>query len=451
MIIAFPTLIISRRPRHLGESWNDARSWFGGKPQLGEQAWPRVEARQTPFYFVAQIDLAEVAREVQRFGESAPLPDGALAFFIGVGDDGRYTGVVVHVPRSQLGEPTEPPPDAPPVLSPGGPFSSIFYHDVLRLFPRWPVDITALDLELDIAPDIDDEVAELEAREALAKAQVTAVERLFRRRECFFEAKEAFKLLGDAPHPFWWHSAQHYAACLRTVLNAVPQRIANCRRGLETARSRLERLRPTRGRGVLSALLGLRSNPPTEELKNAEGWVVAHTAELTEFDRLLPEFESFVQEVGDWAGGKDPWQFIPPQEVAALASNFERGKRVFGAFTRFYTPQFIDALETQTLLALATAEDPAYATMPEAVRTLINTHHLLAPGQRWHQMFGRGVSIQVAVDDNENEGNLMLLQLVYDDMMHWDFGDMGAFQFWISPDELAHGNWAAVRVTFESH
>jgi len=45
----------------------------------------------------------------------------------------------------------------------------------------------------------------------------------------------------------------------------------------------------------------------------------------------------------------------------------------------------------------------------------------------------------------------MLLQLVYDDMMHWDFGDMGAFQFWISPDELAHGNWAAVRVTFEGH
>jgi hypothetical protein len=67
MTINFPTLIISRRPRHLGESWNDARSWFGGKPQLGEQAWARVGAQQRPLFFVAQIDLPEVAREVQRF------------------------------------------------------------------------------------------------------------------------------------------------------------------------------------------------------------------------------------------------------------------------------------------------------------------------------------------------------------------------------------------------
>jgi uncharacterized protein YwqG len=51
----------------------------------------------------------------------------------------------------------------------------------------------------------------------------------------------------------------------------------------------------------------------------------------------------------------------------------------------------------------------------------------------------------------ENEGNVLLLQLVYDDMMHWRFGDMGAFQFWIPPDDLARGNWAAVRVTFECH
>jgi hypothetical protein len=312
------------------------------------------------------------------------------------------------------------------------------------------VDITALDIELDVPPDIDDEYAQLEAREALAKAQVAAVERHFRRRECFFEAKEALKLLGDAPHSFWWHSAQHYAGCLRTVLDAVPQRVERCRQSLEAARTRLERLRPTCPWGVLSALLGLRSNPPSEESKKAEGWVEAHTTELTELERLLPEFESFVQEVGVWARGNEPWQFMPPQEVAALASTFERGKKVFGAFTQYYTPQFIDALETQTLLALATAEDQAYATMPEAVRTLINTHYLLAPGQCWHQMFGRGVDIQGNAA-YENEGNLMLLQLVYDDMMHWDFGDMGAFQFWISPDELAHGNWAAVRVTFEGH
>jgi uncharacterized protein YwqG len=65
-------------------------------------------------------------------------------------------------------------------------------------------------------------------------------------------------------------------------------------------------------------------------------------------------------------------------------------------------------------------------------------------------MFGTGVSIQ----DNaavEHEHDHMLLQLVYDDMMHWNFGDNGAFQFWISPENLAQRNWAGVEMTFECH
>ena len=49
----------------------------------------------------------------------------------------------------------------------------------------------------------------------------------------------------------------------------------------------------------------------------------------------------------------------------------------------------------------------------------------------------------------ENRCNVMLLQLAYDDMMGWQFGDMGAFQFWIPPADLAAGRWTAVRVIFE--
>jgi uncharacterized protein YwqG len=45
----------------------------------------------------------------------------------------------------------------------------------------------------------------------------------------------------------------------------------------------------------------------------------------------------------------------------------------------------------------------------------------------------------------------LLLQLVYDDLMEWFFGDVGAFQFWISPDDLKRQRWSRVQVTFESH
>jgi uncharacterized protein YwqG len=65
-------------------------------------------------------------------------------------------------------------------------------------------------------------------------------------------------------------------------------------------------------------------------------------------------------------------------------------------------------------------------------------------------MFGRGVDIQGNAAA-ENEGNLLLLQLMYDDMIGWQFGDMGAYQFWISPDDLLRGNWNGVGLTFECH
>jgi uncharacterized protein DUF1963 len=445
MTVNFPTLIVSRRPRQDGSGWHDAQSWFGGKPQLGGQPWPRGGARQMPFYFLAQIDLAEVGREVGGCGSPILLPDGALAFFIGSGDK-EWDCALVHVPRQELGEPTEPPPDAPAVLEPGGDiFPATFDGEGPRLFPRWPVAVTALDVEFDLATDADEE-AQSEAIEALVEAQVAAVERRFTRRKYFFSAKEAHKLLGEGPWPSWWHSAGHYATCLRRALRAMPERVEGRRRDLEAARAQLARLRPTGVAGVLSSL-GLRSDGPSADLKQAEDALTRREALLAELERPAAEFQHFVRDVGDWVRGMDPWQPMPPEAAGTLASTVERGRTAFGEFTRFYAPRSMDDLETETLVALATADDRAYAMLPEAVRTLINREYLLPTGS-WHQMFGRGVDIQGNAA-YENEGNVMLLQLVYDDMMLWRFGDMGAFQFWIPPDDLARGNWAAVRVTFE--
>jgi uncharacterized protein YwqG len=128
---------------------------------------------------------------------------------------------------------------------------------------------------------------------------------------------------------------------------------------------------------------------------------------------------------------------------------FERGRKEFPDLVRYRTPHRIDALLTQTLLAMATGDAAAYNAMPADVRELINTRCRL-PSQGWHQMFGMGVDIQGNASV-ENEGNVMLLQLMYDDMMAWQFGDMGAFQFWISPADLAAANWSAAHSTFECH
>jgi len=96
-----------------------------------------------------------------------------------------------------------------------------------------------------------------------------------------------------------------------------------------------------------------------------------------------------------------------------------------------------------------TGDERAFAALPEPLREHINRAYLL-PSDYWHQMFGPGVNIQ-GNPAAEYEGNVMLLQLVYDDMMGWRFGDIGAYQFWIQRADLAAGRWKAVSLTFEAH
>ena len=428
MIADLPTLIISRRARQIGGSgWHNARSWFGGQPQLGNRRWPRGGVDQTPFYFLAQIDLGDVGAEIERAGISNPFPDGALAFFIHSPEDELH-GAVIHVARSDLGEPTPLPLDAPAVLEPQrGNFPTNFEPTAPRVFARWPVDLTAID----IAPD------------ANWKEHVAIVKQRFFLPESFFTAKWEFAQVGGPPWPMWWHSAHYYDACLRTIRYHLPDVSDALQRLLANAHRELALVRSW-------GPLMLQSLPPgkqAEMIARSEKDITNWEAQIAEFQRLSPQFERFVLDFGEWIRGTDPWQTMTPEALEMLASFFDRGKTVFGSLTRYYTPVSLDELQTETIVAMATADDPAYATLPYVVRRIINTKYLM-PTSYWHQMFGRGQEIR-REEEHANEGNVLLLQLVYDKMMHWKFGDMNAYQFWIPPDDLARENWAAVRLVFE--
>ena len=139
------------------------------------------------------------------------------------------------------------------------------------------------------------------------------------------------------------------------------------------------------------------------------------------------------------------------------AADFEqfnaRGKRAAEEFRKFsymHVLTWVGYLEDATLRALATADNRGYATLPEEVRALINREYLLPPGG-WHQMFGWGEEIQGDSSAKREEGYIMILQLTHDDMMFWDFGDNGIYQFWIAPDDLTRQNWSAAKMTFECH
>ena len=248
-----------------------------------------------------------------------------------------------------------------------------------------------------------------------------------------------------APRPQWWHSAIYYCSCLRLAVRlGVPLAAKSTREALERDRRKLDELQPS---GLLASLR--RSlHGPSKEAAEIEARIAASETRLEELGRQERDFQRFVDEATEWTKGRDPWEFMPPADTEKLSELMERANKEFEPFAGIYASRWLATPEKTTLLTLASADDHAYATLPERARTFINQNCLLPPNV-WHQMFGYPLNIQTAGHDNSDQH--LLLQLTYDDLMFWDFGDNGVYQFWISPADLEKQNWAGVNVTFECH
>ena len=196
-----PAVVLSRRPRHVGDDRARAKSWLGGAPRLGGKPWPRGEDGR-PLHFMAQVDLREIAAA----GGSAELPaDGALAFFIGA--DAPHAAKVIHIPPGTDPSVTPPPDDLPDFEELGG--DPDYRGDTLgrRLFPFWPIDFTVIEVP---AEGEHDETGE---------AQHAAIGARFRRREYNLSASGVFE---GPPIPRWWQHAIHYVTLLTEKLRSVP-------------------------------------------------------------------------------------------------------------------------------------------------------------------------------------------------------------------------------------
>jgi hypothetical protein len=253
-----------------------------------------------------------------------------------------------------------------------------------------------------------------------------------------------------APRPQWWFMAVHYAkrlqeAAVRGVKGAAKWRLDS----IEKCRKRIAELQPRDALATFRRMLGPKPADKNADVAKLEASIAEMEAKLEELRRLEPSFWQFVKETTAWAEGRDPWSLMQPADLEHLDAQMKRMREEFKDFDAF-VPHRREDLETSTLRAMASADERGYAALPEPVRTLINREYLL-PSGGWHQMFGRGIEIQGNSYDMREEGFIMLLQLTYDDLMHWAFGDNGCYQFWISPADLARRNWAAVKWTFECH
>jgi hypothetical protein len=429
-------LVVARKPRTSEREWDQATSWFGDRPRLGSLSWPRDAKTGEPLIFVAQIDLREIVRHAPEFPAH-----GSLAFFLGA--RGSLDGAVLHVPGDTSGRRTDPPSDARPVRVLGGyPFPHDDCPGVAALFPYWPLELKPLNIPV---PDLDDEDAVMAAIE---RESTAAVNNIFPDGRSHLSFKEASAACEGMPLPHWWHSAIFLAGCMRNAMHNAPNRLRAIEPYLAKARADVQAL-TAKSKPVLG-IFGRRAAPPGPELEKARQTLDRYERQVAAYQAELPKFTALVEECVALAAGRKPTDPMEPADWRTLSALFERARGEFKDIGRYGVPFSLQDIEGETLLYLLTADEAAYLSLPAPIRALANRRCRLPSGGAWHQMFGRGVDIQGGAIENSIDHH-MLLQLVYDDMMHWRFGDVGAYQFWIRPEDVKARNWPAAQLTFECH
>lgn len=413
-------VVLARMARERGVDWSGAGSHLGGMPRLGEALWPRGR-NQLPLPFVAQIDLAEIAAKCPE----SPLPhQGSLAFFIN-------DGAVIHVPPG-ASEPAVAPADLPHAFEEGGyPLPEepgLLTHP---LFPFWPLEPIGLKLPDDLPLPSEEE----DDLEAIRSVQTAALHNRLPRREYAFSVSSARKDGCPSADTMWWYGAQHVARCLHKAVDGSERRAAFYVDSIaksEAYRARLESEIERDAEKIAAAAAA------TERYREAIPRVAEQSAGLEAF---VAEFDRFVT-------GRDPWSVMRANEVQVLKEAMAETRKSFEELCRFVVPSGLDDLRNLTIRRMITGDEAALAALPDELLGALNRGYRLTSAAQ-HQMFGLGECIQTALYDHL--GDLLLLQIGYDDLPEMCFGDVGVWQWWISPEDAAARRWDKVKLTFECH
>lgn len=427
-------LVVARRERAVGaKGWFDAKSWFGGAPRLGNLAWPR-DAKGKPLYFLAQLDLSEIAAAGQ--GHTALPTAGALAFFVG----GEKMGAIVYV--KQIGITATPlPADLCTAADIGG---DLLVDSSNRFgpatFPYWPVEFRSLSSPARVA-DTDDD-----ALDRARKEQVAAIAQHYQRRAYNFSAAYEAKAAGLGEIPIFWLAAWMFAERVPQLRVQVARARALGLDYVEKSTARLAALEaglpPPRGQGQFG--------DPAKDKVDSQRWLDIGRRKIADADRHAAQVDAYVAKVQAAAMGPSPYEEISRADADRLDDLFDETlSTALEDYSRFILPRSWRNYATDAIKLMAAGPDEAYARLPQAWRDLINSRYRL-PAEYAHLMFGIGENIQ----DNEmfeKPDMRMVLQLTFDDMMYWSFGDNGAYQFWMPVNALRTADVSQARVTFEAH
>ena len=495
------------------DSCQNAKSWFGGMPRLGDAAWP-VYRNKKSMQFVAQIDLAELSAKTQ----STIFPQtGSLAFFLIPFDNDEFKGdafSVIHVPTNRA-DPITLPLSEPP--SPDELFGIDWgnfdgkENRFSSFYPEWPIHLVPLETQFqywDHADRSEAERQEISAVKAAALEKLGLTDSLRTGRADFPRTSETI----------FWHTAYFLLARLSdSKVNAklrnisendleehkelkplvgpflalreeVENRVSKKERWFELSSTDVDWLQSVAERlsGEFKDLFYFWSSKGAEEFLNelisdslrypttTTTWFCAQYLfaafrgakvknSLTKFkeatlkgtrgaernQEIADAFERVVANLFPWVKDRDPWSEMSSGDVKKLEEIIELVQTRFSSIVRVKYTVGLEELRKIATRAMLRSPDGPFRKLQQGTQFAISAMHR-QPLNESHQMFGVGISLQVDAETDHADW-VMLLQLFYDREMLWYFGDVGVFQFWIRPDDLKAGRWNKVEVTFEGN
>jgi hypothetical protein len=468
-------VVLVRRPRERGGDWSEARSWFGGLPRLGGADWPSG-ADGVPLPFAAQIDLTEIAAACP---ESPLPPSGSLAFFLN-------SGAVVHVAPGDHA-PT-PPPAALPIAFDecGYPFPERPSRLSRPLFPFWPIEPIGLPL-----PDGMRDFRDEERHDEIREAQDTLLSERVQPRQHAFSVYSARQAEIAGADDLWWFGVEYIDTCLHAAVDDAPRLIAQSEQALQSGRAWLHKLEAApdsddeqlgqarrsveyqtarlqklqRQRNELPAFIAALRDPQDDSLspaamaetalRHARKWLedLEASPASTEgniaagrgaIEKAEARLEAIRESSSEQRGSRSPWTELNPTEIGVVKELLSAARADFKDLANL--PNSLDDLRNLCIRRMITGDSAALAALPVAMLAFINERYRLTT-QSPHQMFGLAGIKQRALYAHTSD--LLLLQLSYDDMNEWRFGDLGLWHFWLSRADAAARRWDKVTLTFE--
>ena len=406
-------LVLERRPRGDVADWYDSRSWFGGLPRLGDREWPMGPAPfrgGSPMHFVAQFDLAAVAR--LRPGNGLP-ERGSLAVFLGLpmfeaGWNDEFHVTLLHV-EEEVAEVTPLPPYIRPVFG-----QEWRYHlpwaqadDVPpATFPYWPIDI------VDPGRDRSDPLL---IPKAYSEARGT-------RGSSLRANGDRERLMIEPNVPCNWRAVRLYSELLTTRLQSA---LGSCKH------DRYSRF--------------VAGDPHHKNWKD-------HLAQAHEYGHPETGFPPIIAEMFETTVGRDPWAALTGSDLEWFAPLVMRAKQLLelGSVSRDECWLLADA-NLHVIHGMAVAPPEVFARLPRSIRAMVSEEKLQPHGH--HHMFGLGWDEKIDLDEHGDDAKRgaeeLILHLAFDEIIAFGWGDLNSLSVWMPREAIRERAWDAARITME--